>query len=58
VPCQHIFNLSVSGDRLLLSGRGVEIDVMPGAVAVQDAPGPLKLPDELSAFHRTISFVW
>ena len=58
MPRERVFDLGMSGDRLLLSGGRIQIDVMLGAVAMEDASGAYKLSDELAPLHKTISFIW
>lgn len=54
---QHILDLYVSGNRLFLPGLGVQLDIMTGAVALENAPCFSELLDELLPFHTEISMV-
>lgn len=57
MPREMLVDLRVSGDRLLLSGEGVDVRVVPTAVPEQNATGLGELPDQLRALHTAISFV-
>jgi hypothetical protein len=57
VSCQRLVDLRVPGHRLFVSRDRVEIDIVPGAMTVQDAPRLPELPNEFTAFHTVICFV-
>lgn len=48
--------LSMTGNRLLLSGHGIEVDIMAAAVPVQHASLFHELANQLAAFHKAMSF--
>ena len=57
VPGKSVVDLSVSRDRLLLSGRRVEVDVVICSMAAQNATCLDELADQLRSLHTTISLV-
>ncbi len=57
MPCEYVFDVVLARNRLLLSGGGIEVDVVARAMAVQDTSGTLSLSDEVATPHRAISFM-
>jgi hypothetical protein len=57
MPRERLFDLIVPGNGLLLAGSGVEVDIVAGAVAVENASSLLQFSDELPTPHRAISFI-
>jgi hypothetical protein len=54
---ENVINLVMTGDRLFLAIRWVDIDIMPTAMAMETAAQRFKLPDKLRALHKAISLV-
>ena len=52
---QSLVNLSVTGHGLLLAGLRVQVNVVPGTVAVQNATSLRYLTNELATLHTGIS---
>jgi hypothetical protein len=58
VTGKGIINLIMTRDRLLLTGRRIDVDVVPTTMSVKSAALLFKLPNKLRTFHIAISFVW
>jgi hypothetical protein len=54
---ENVINLVMTGDRLFLAIRWVDIDIMPTAMVMETAAQRFKLPDKLRALHKAISLV-
>ena len=54
---QNVVNLVVTWHRLLLSGRGILIDVVTPAMAKKNTTLLFKLADQLAALHSAIDLV-
>ena len=57
VPDQDVVDLAVARDRLLLPGSGIEVDIVPAAMAQQDAAGSQQLTDQFVAFQSAMSLI-
>lgn len=55
--CKPIINFTMSRDRLLLAGSWIAVNVMSGAVTVQNTPGRKQFTNKLASLQTAISFV-
>ncbi len=53
--CQSVVNFPVSWNRLLLSGRGVGVKIVIGAMPDENTSILFQLADELFSFHIAIA---
>ena len=58
MPSQIIVDFIMTQHWLLLSGRRIDINIMTSPVPVQDATLLRELPNEFTALHKAIAFVW
>ena len=58
MPGQIIVDFIMTRHRLLLAGRRIDIDIMTSPVPVEDATLLRELPNEFTALHKVIAFVW
>ena len=58
MPSQIIVDFIMTQHWLLLSGRRIDINIMTSPVPVQDATLLRELPNEFTALHKVIAFVW
>jgi len=54
---QGVVNFCMPWYRLLLPCRGIEVDVMPSPVPIQETPLARQLPNEFTAFHSVMALV-
>ena len=54
---EPVINFIMSWDRLLLARCRIAVDVMLGAVTMQNTPGGRQLANKLTALQTAISFV-
>jgi hypothetical protein len=54
---KSIIDFIMTRNWLLLTGCGVDVNIMPTTVPVKSATLLLKLPDKPCALHRATSFV-
>ena len=52
---QGVVDLVVAGNGLALAGRWIQVEVVAGVVAGEDAAGALQLADQIAALHMAIS---
>lgn len=54
---QPVIDFIMSWDRLFLARCWIAVDVMPGAVTMQNTPGGQQLANEFATLQTVISFV-
>ncbi len=54
---QDVVDLAVARDRLLLPGSGIDVDIVPAAMAHQYAAGSQQLTDQFVALQKAMSLI-
>ena len=55
MPYKGVLDFMMTRHRLFLAIIRIEVDIMPGAMTVKDAAGPLQLLNEVFPFYTDIS---